>query len=52
MDLRTSQNLMNYPIINMTIDKENLDTSFDCLLKEYKNFKRIQLSGSDSNGKF
>lgn len=41
---------MNYPTVNMIIDKEDLDNSFACLLKEYKAFKRIQLCGADTNG--
>ena len=50
MEIRTSESLMKYPIINMMIDKEDLDNSFSNLLKEYRNFKKIQLSGADSNG--
>jgi len=50
MDIRTSESLMNYPTVNMIIDKEDLDSSFAGLLKEYKTFKKIQLCGADSNG--
>lgn len=51
MDIRTAEALMNYPTVNMIIDKEDLDSSFSCLLKEYKTFKRIQLCGSETSGK-
>jgi len=48
MDIRTSESLMNYPIVNMTIDKDDLDSSFGNLLREYQKFKKIQLCGAEN----
>ena len=51
MDIKTAEALMNYPTVNMSIDKEDLDSSFGNLLREYKRFKKIQLSGAETSGK-
>lgn len=51
MDIKTAEALMNYPTVNMSIDKEDLDGSFGNLLQEYKRFKKIQLSGAETSGK-
>lgn len=50
MDVKTAEALMNYPTVNMSIDKEDLDGSFGNLLREYKRFKKIQLCGAETSG--
>ena len=51
IDTKTAEALMNYPTVNISIDRKDLHSSFGNLLLEYKRFKKIQLSGAETSGK-